>query len=190
VQALLPVYAKDILDVGALGYGMLAASLDLGALSMAILLVALPPIKETGKVLLAAVAMFGVGTIVFGLSRSYPLSLAAYAFIGMADSVSVVMRQTTIQLATPDALRGRVTSVNMLFIGASNQLGAVESGLVAAATTATFAVVSGGIGCLVVLGAVAALMPELRRYRTDREADEAPAAASPSEPVPVADTPG
>ena len=90
-------------------------------------------------------------------------------FIGMSDQVSVVMRQTTIQLATPDALRGRVSSVNMLFIGASNQLGAMESGFVAALTTATFAVVSGGVGCLAVVAAVALGMPELRRHRIGRE---------------------
>jgi hypothetical protein len=85
-------------------------------------------------------------------------------FIGMADQVSVVLRQTTIQLSTPDELRGRVSSVNMLFIGASNQLGAVESGLVAAATNATFAIVSGGIGCIAVVGAVWAKLPGLRTY--------------------------
>jgi hypothetical protein len=87
--------------------------------------------------------------------------------VGAADQVSVVLRSTMIQLATPDALRGRVSSVNFIFIGASNQLGAVESGFVAALTSAPFAVVSGGMGCLVVLAAVAATMPELRRYRTD-----------------------
>jgi MFS family permease len=163
--ALLPVYAKDILHVGPRGYGLLSASLEAGALAMAVSLIFLPPIRQAGRALLITVALFGLGTIVFGLSRSFPLSLAAYMFIGMADQVSVVMRQTTIQLATPDALRGRVSSVSQLFIGASNQLGAVESGLVAAATTATFAVVSGGIGCLAVVAAVAAKMPELRRYR-------------------------
>ena len=101
----------------------------------------------------------------FGFSRAFPLSVAAYMVAGMADQVSVVMRQTTIQLATPDALRGRVSSVNMIAIAASNQLGAVESGFVAALTTATFSVVSGGIGCLVVLAVVALTLPELRRYR-------------------------
>ena len=162
--ALLPVFAKDVLGVGVLGYGLLAASLDIGALSMALALMFLPPIQRTGRALLIAVAGFGVGTIVFGLSRSFPLSLAAYMFVGAADQISVVMRFTTVQMATPDELRGRVSSVNMLFIGASNQLGRVESGFVAAAMGATFAVVSGGVGCLAVLGAVAAKMPELRRY--------------------------
>ncbi|MCC6382581.1 MAG: MFS transporter [Dehalococcoidia bacterium] len=164
-SALLPVYAKDIPHVGARGYGLLAASLDLGAVLMSFGLVFLPPVKRTGRALLIAVACFGLATMLFGVSRSFPLSLAAYMAVGMADQVSVVMRQTTIQLATPDALRGRVSAVNMLFIGASNRLGAVESGFVAAATSATFAVVSGGAGCLAVFGLVAAKMPELRAYR-------------------------
>jgi MFS family permease len=163
--ALLPIYARDILRVGPLGYGMLYASLDFGALLMAVVLLARPPIEHMGRALMLAVLGFGGGTIVFGLSHSFTLSLAAYMFIGMADQVSVVMRQTMIQLATPDALRGRVSSVNMLFIGASNQLGAVESGFVAAATSAVFSVVSGGAACLAVLGLVVLRMPELRRYR-------------------------
>lgn len=170
--ALLPVYAKDILGVGAIGYGLLATSLDIGAFFTSIALVFFPPIRRPGRALIVAVAAFGFGTIVFGLSRNFALSLAAYALIGVADQVSVVTRQTMIQLATPDELRGRVTSVNFLFIGASNQLGAVESGFVAAATSATFAVVSGGIGCLAVLGIVAAKMPELRRYDIRQNASE------------------
>lgn len=167
--ALLPVYARDILGVGSLGYGMLLGAIDGGALVMAVLLVFVRPARRPGRVLIFAVLAFGLSTILFGLSRSFPLSLAACALIGMSDQVSVVMRQTTIQLSTPDALRGRVTSVNMLFIGASNQLGAVESGFVAAVTTATFAVVSGGAGCIAVLGAVAAAMPALWRYRVGDE---------------------
>ncbi len=163
-SALLPIYATDILEVGPRGYGLLTASLELGALVMSLALVFLPPIQRVGRTLLLTVAAFGLGTIVFGLSRNFALSLLAYMAIGMADQVSVVMRHLTIQLSTPDELRGRVSSVNMLFIGASNQLGAVESGLVAAATSATFAVVSGGAGCLAVVAAVAARMPQLRRY--------------------------
>jgi MFS family permease len=163
--ALLPIYAKEILEVGELGYGLLAASLEIGAFAMSIVLVLMPTVKRAGRVLLMAVAVFGVATIVFGFSRSFPLSIAAYMVVGMADQLSVVMRGTAIQLSTPDELRGRVSSVNMIFIGASNQLGAVESGFVAALTSATFAVVSGGVGCLIVLAIVAAKMPELRRYR-------------------------
>ncbi len=171
--ALLPIYAEDILEVGPLGYGILSASLEAGALLMSVALVLLPPIRRVGLTLLVTVAIFGVLTIAFGLSRWFPLSVALYAGIGMADQISVVMRQTTIQLSVPDALRGRVSSVNMLFIGASNQLGAVESGLVAAATNATFAVVTGGAGCLAVVAAVAARMPELRRYTVTASASDA-----------------
>ncbi|MCX7618540.1 MFS transporter [Tepidiforma sp.] len=166
-QALLPIYATDILGVGGVGYGILAASLEAGALLMSVCLIFLPPIRPAGRVLLVTVALFGLGTILFGLSRNFYLSVATYAAIGMADQVSVVLRQTIIQLATPDDLRGRVSSVNMLFIGASNQLGAVESGLVAGLTNATFAVVSGGIGTLAVVAIVAARLPGLRRYRID-----------------------
>jgi MFS family permease len=179
--ALLPVYARDILDVGSLGYGLLLGAIDGGALLMSLALVLIPLPKRPGKVLLFAVAGFGLATIIFGLSRSFALSLAACALIGMSDQVSVVMRQTTIQLSTPDDLRGRVTSVNMLFIGASNRLGAVESGVVASLTNATFAVVSGGVGCLVVLAVVALTMPGLARFRVDRqgqpEREEAPVPA-------------
>jgi MFS family permease len=181
--ALLPIYAKEILEVGPRGYGFLSASLEAGAALMAVALVFLPPVKNTGRALLTTVALFGAGTVVFGLSRSFPLSLATYMFIGMADEVSVVLRQTTIQLSTPDELRGRVSSVNMLFIGASNQLGAMESGFVAALTTATFSVVSGGVGCLAVVGAVASRMPDLRRYRAAPLPAHTPAASTPSTPM-------
>jgi len=165
--ALLPIYATEILHVGPRGYGVLSASLEIGALLTSAVLVWLPPLKSAGRALLLAVGAYGIATIVFGLSRSFPLSILAYMAVGVADQLSVVMRSTMIQLATPDDLRGRVSSVNFIFIGASNQLGAVESGFVAALTSAPFAVVSGGLGCLVVLAVVAATMPELRRYRTD-----------------------
>ena len=157
-----------------------------GAMLMSVVMVLLPPIERSGRTLLLSVAAFGVATMVFGAARWFPLSVLAYMAVGMADQLSVVMRQTTIQLSTPDHLRGRVTAVAQLFIGASNQLGAVESGFVAAATSATFAVVSGGAACLAVVGAVAASMPELRRYtihdvlasgRRDRERGDTPEAA-------------
>jgi len=163
--ALLPVFAEQILAVGPRGYGLLTSSLEIGALATSIALAVLPPIRRSGRALLLAVAGFGAATIVFGLSRSFPLSVAAYMAVGVADQVSVVMRSTIIQLATPDELRGRVSSVSFIFIGASNQLGAVESGFVAALTSAPFAVVSGGVGCLLVLALVAWKLPELGRYR-------------------------
>jgi MFS family permease len=164
--ALLPIYARDILAVGELGYGVLSASLELGALAMSAALIFLPGFRRSGRALLVAVAVYGLATIVFGLSRYFPLSVLAYMVAGMADAVSVVLRGTAIQLSTPDALRGRVSSVNFIFIGASNQLGAAESGFLAAATSATFAVVSGGVGCLLVVALVAWRMPALREHRT------------------------
>ena len=181
-NALLPVYANEILHVGARGYGLLSSSFELGALIASFVLTALPPIRRTGRALLVAVGVYGVATVLFGLSRTFPLSIAAYLLVGMADQVSVVMRGTAIQLSTPDELRGRVSAVNMLFINASNQLGAAESGFLAAATSATFAVVSGGFAALGVLALVAWQLPELRRYRLGaagaRMADTAPARAS------------
>lgn len=163
--ALLPVYAKDILAVGPRGYGMLTSSLEVGALTMAVFLMVRRPIARAGRALLGAVLVFGLATIVFGVSRSFPLSLAAYAICGMADQISVVMRATAVQLETPDALRGRVSAVSMLFIGASNQLGAAKAGFVAAASSPTFAVVSGGFACLLVVAVIAYLVPTLREYR-------------------------
>ncbi len=163
--ALLPIYANDILHVGPRGYGLLTSSLELGALGTSIVLTLRPPIRRAGRALVIAVGVYGVATIVFGLSRWFPLSIAAYVLVGIADQVSVVMRSTAIQLSTPDPLRGRVSAVNMMFINASNQLGAAESGFVAALTSAPFAVVSGGIASLVVLVLVATAWSELRRYR-------------------------
>jgi MFS family permease len=163
--ALLPIFAHDVLNVGAPGFGVLSASLEVGALTTAVVLLFLPPIRRVGFVLLVTVACYGVATIVFGTSTWFPLSIAAYAAAGMADQVSVVLRQTTIQLQTPDHLRGRVSSVGSIFIGASNQLAAVESGFLAAATSAPFAVVSGGIGVLVVVAIVAFTIPALRKYK-------------------------
>ncbi len=167
--ALLPIVAKDILEVGGFGYGLLYSALDIGALGAAIAMVWLPPIRRAGRTLLAAVAVFGLATIVFGLSRNLYLSIGTYMLIGIADQVSVVLRQTAIQLTTPDELRGRVSSVNTLFIGASNQLGGVESGAVAWLTSTTFAIASGGVGCLAVVAAVWAKLPELRDYRIERQ---------------------
>jgi predicted MFS family arabinose efflux permease len=171
--ALLPVFASDILQVGARGYGLLASSLEIGALAMSVVLLVRRPLERAGPALLAAVAVYGVATVGFGLSRSFPLSVVLYMLVGAADQVSVVMRQTAVQLSTPDALRGRVSAVNMLFIHASNQLGAAESGYLAALTSAPFAVVAGGIGCLLVVVWTAWKVPELRRYRIHHGAREA-----------------
>lgn len=186
-KALLPIYAVDILHVGPVGFGVLSGSLEAGALLMSVVLIAAPTVRHAGRALLLSVAAFGFATIFFGLSRSFPLSVAAYMAVGMADQLSVVMRGTTIQLATPDALRGRVSAVNSVFISASNQLGSVESGVVAALTTATFAVVSGGFGCLAVVALIAWRIPELRSYRSDRPVEEI---AQPAPPKPTAGAAG
>lgn len=162
--ALLPVFAHDVLQVGAEGYGLLSGALEVGALIAAAVMLVLPPITRIGPALLITVCVYGVATIVFGASSFFPLSLLAYAVAGMADQVSVVLRQTTVQLQTPDALRGRVSSVASIFIGTSNQLAAVEAGFVAALTSARFAVVTGGLGVLVVAALVAVFVPALRRY--------------------------
>jgi hypothetical protein len=177
--ALLPIYASDILQVGPRGYGLLASALEIGAVLAAIAMLALPPVRRTGLALIWAVVGFAVSTIVFGLSRVYPLSLAAYMVAGMSDYLSVVMRGTAIQLSTPDALRGRVSAVNLIFIGASNQLGAAESGFLAAVTSPTFSVVSGGFGALVVAMLVAWLNPALRHYRA-HDGEMASTATGPS----------
>jgi MFS family permease len=167
-QALLPVYATDILNAGSTGYGILASSMNAGALVASLVLVMVPTVQRAGVALLVSVVGFGIATIVFGLARSFPLALVAYTLVGLSDQVSVVMRQTMVQLATPDRLRGRVTAINALFVGSSNQLGAVRAGFVAAATTPTFSVVSGGVACLGVVALVALLLPEMRSYRIDR----------------------
>jgi MFS family permease len=163
-RALLPVYAVDVLHVDAFGYGLLSASLEAGTLVMALLLLVVPIPRRTGRLLLIAVALFGMATVAFGISTWLPLSIAAYGMVGMADQVSMVMRHTMIQLTTPDVLRGRVTGVSSIFISASNELGALESGLVAAATGAVFAVVSGGLACVLVVALIAWRVPSLRRY--------------------------
>jgi MFS family permease len=175
-RALLPVYAVDVLHADAVGYGILSASLEAGTLVMAVLLMLLAIPRRTGRLLLLAVAGFGLATVVFGVSTALPLSIAAYAVVGMADQISMVMRQTMIQLSTPNALRGRVTGLSSIFISASNELGALESGLVAAAFGAVFAVVTGGLACLVVVGLIAWRVPALRdSIRVERtEHDEVP----------------
>ena len=164
--ALLPIYAKDILQVGPTGLGWLAAATPAGACLMVIAQGHLPPSKNAGARFLWAVAGFGIATVVFGLSTTFWLSMLALAAIGALDNISVVTRQTVVQSYTPDALRGRVSSVNSVFISTSNELGAFESGLVASLTTPVFAVVSGGIATVLLVAAGAKAFPELRRMKS------------------------
>jgi MFS family permease len=164
--ALLPVYAKDILHVGTVEYGFLRSAAAIGGATMALLLTRFPLRRRVGRTLFIAVATFGIGTIVFGLSRNYYLSLAALIVLGAADMISVYVRSNVVPLATPDTMLGRVTAVEMVFIGASNELGAFESGAVAWFIGPVAAVVLGGAATLAVAGLWMKLFPPL--YRVDR----------------------
>ena len=170
--ALLPVYARDILEVGPIGLGLLRSAPAVGALTTAILLSRYPIERHIGVKMFAVVAIFGICTIVFGLSQWFPLSLVALAALGASDAVSVVIRFSLVQIETPDAMRGRVSAINYLFVGSSNTLGEFESGTVAAWLGAVASVVIGGIGSLVVAGLWMLLFPDLRRIDRYEPADD------------------
>jgi MFS family permease len=159
--AILPVYADRILHVGPIGLGWLRAAPSIGAFLTALWIAHRPPMQRPGRELLWAVAGFGAAIVVFGLSKWFWLSFIALLLTGVFDNISVVVRQTMIQLLTPDDLRGRVTGVNQIFIGSSNEIGAMRAGLVAALFGPIAAVVSGGIGTLLVVLVVARAVPAL-----------------------------
>jgi MFS family permease len=161
--ALLPIFARDILQVGASGLGWLRAAPSFGAFATALLQTRLPPWRRPGQVLLLTVAGFGAATVVFGLSRSFVLSMAALAFTGAFDNISVVIRLTLEQVLTPDEMRGRVSAVHYVFIGLSNELGEFESGTTAALFGPLASVVGGGIGTLLVVAAVRKIWPQIAR---------------------------
>jgi MFS family permease len=160
--ALLPVYASDVLHVGPWGLGVLRSAPAVGATAMAVGLAHRPLVRRAGPTMLACVAVFGLATIAFGLSRTFPLSVAALAVLGASDMVSVVVRSTVVQLRTPAAMRGRVSAVNMMFIATSSDLGELESGLTAAWLGAVPAVVLGGVGTVVVVALYAFCFGALR----------------------------
>lgn len=183
--ALLPIYAKDILHVGPVGLGSLSAAHFVGAVAMSVVLAHRPPFKRAGRTLLWSVAGYGVCIIIFGVSHSFWLSMAVLIISGLFDNVSVVVRHVLVQMRTPEQLRGRVSAVNSVFIESSNQLGAFESGVAAVAFErllgtavlgAIGSVVSGGIGTILVVGAVAIWLPDLRKLGRLREVDALPAA--------------
>ena len=161
--ALMPVYAKDILGVGATGLGILRGAPGTGAVIMAMVLAQRPLRRHAGAIMLWCVAGFGACTVVFGLSRNVALSVGALLMLGACDMVSVVVRHTLVQIATPDEMRGRVSAVNMVFIGASNEVGQFESGVTAAWLGAVPAVVAGGVGTILIVALWSRLFPELRR---------------------------
>jgi MFS family permease len=166
--ALLPVYARDILHVGPAGLGWLQAADSFGAVCMALILAHRPPFARAGRALLLAVAVFGLSTVVFGLSTSFALSFCMLFVLGACDNISVVIRSTLVLVRTPDHMRGRVGALNSLFIGTSNQLGGFESGLAAQLFGPVAAVAAGGVGTLLVVLLVAWHWPEMRRLTTLR----------------------
>ncbi len=167
---LLPIYAEDILNVGATGFGWLRAAPAVGAFCMAAAMIYLPPMQRAGRNLLLTVAAFGVATIIFGISKNFWLSFAMLFLTGAFDNVSMIIRQTLQQLLTPDNMRGRVSAVSSVFVGASNELGGFESGAVAQAFGPVVSVVSGGIGTLIVVGVTALISPRLRAFGALHEA--------------------
>jgi len=161
--ALLPVVATDVLQVGPEGFGWLRAAPSIGAITMAFITAHIRPWRHAGRTLLTAFAGFGVAIIVFGLSQNFWLSFAMLVATGVCDNINVVIRQTLVQFITPDPMRGRVSSVNYIFIGSSNELGAFESGVAAELIGTVPAIIAGGAGALLVVGAVAYYSPPLRK---------------------------
>jgi len=164
--ALLPIYATDILHVGAQGLGIMRAAPSIGAIIMAFIIAHLPPMKNAGRTLLLAVTGFGIATIAFGLSTTFWLSVSMLVLLGGLDNISVVIRATLMLTYAPNEMRGRVSSVNNIFIATSNEMGAFESGLTAALFGPVLSVVGGGIGTILVVLSVARIWPEMRRLKT------------------------
>ncbi len=163
-NTLLPFLARDVLHVGAIQYGWLSASPSIGSLLAAIFLSQQVKIRRQGPVMLWAVSVFGLATVLFGLSRNLFLTMFALALIGGSDSISTIIRNTVRQLVTPDEMRGRMTSINQIFFSGGPQLGEIESGIAAQAFGAPAAIVIGGVGCLAAAGWIAWRWPPLRRY--------------------------
>ena len=161
--ALMPMFARDILHAEAWSLGLLRSAPALGATAMAVWLAYRPLVRRAGLWMLVSVAIFGAATVAFGYSRSLPLSIAMLVVLGASDMISVVVRQHAVQLATPDSMRGRVGAVNQVFVGASNELGEFESGLMAEWIGPVRAVVVGGLGTLLVVALWSGLFPSLRK---------------------------
>ena len=172
VTALLPIYARDILAVGPIGLGLLRSAPAAGALVTALVVSRIPVERHIGHKMFAVVAIYGMATIVFGLSTWFPLSLMALAVLGASDAVSVVIRFSLVQIETPDAMRGRVSAINYFFVGSSNTLGEFESGTVAAWLGAVPSVLIGGFGSLLIAGLWMVIFPALRRVDRFEPADK------------------
>jgi MFS family permease len=166
-NTLMPIFARDVLNVGALEYGWLSAAQSIGAMAAALIISQVSELRRQGAVFLGSVVVFGLSTIAFGMSRTVAMAMAGLILIGASDSVSTIIRNTIRQLQTPDFIRGRMTSVNQIFFMGGPQLGEMEAGNVAQLTSAPFAVVTGGIGCLVAVALIARRWPKIRRYNGD-----------------------
>jgi MFS family permease len=166
-NTLMPIIAVDVLHVGAVAYGWLSAAQAIGAMIAALIISQMREIRRQGAVFLSAVVVFGFATIIFGSARIFIMAMAALIIIGAADTVSTIIRNTIRQLATPDYIRGRMTSVNQIFFQGGPQLGEVEAGLTAQFFGAPFAVISGGIGCILAVIWIASRWPQIRRYNGD-----------------------
>jgi len=163
VVALLPIFSTQVFHMGAIGLGWMRAMPALGSIAMGMIIALRPPIERGGRTILITVTVFGVATIVFALSTSFALALTALFILGAADNISVVIRQTVLQLLTPDSMRGRVTAVSVIFIGSSNELGEFESGVTASLLGLVPSVVFGGVMTLVTVAVVSVIWPELSR---------------------------
>jgi MFS family permease len=166
-NTLLPFVARDILHVGAIQYGWLSASQSIGGVVADFILSQRAKIRRQGTLLLSAVTLFGIATILFGLSRSFWFTMLALVGVGAADAVSTILRNTIRQLQTPDYIRGRMTSVNQIFFMGGPQLGEIEAGMVAQAFGTPIAIISGGIGCIVAMAMIALRWPQLQKYNGD-----------------------
>ncbi len=166
-NTLMPIFARDVLRVGAVEYGWLSAAQSIGAMVAALIVSQMEEIRRQGVVFLSAVIMFGLATIGFGLARTVPLAMAALILIGASDSVSTIIRNTIRQLQTPDYIRGRMVSVNQIFFMGGPQLGEIEAGLAAQFFGAPIAVISGGVGCILAINWIARRWPSLRSYNGD-----------------------
>jgi MFS family permease len=171
-NTLMPIIAVDILKVGAVEYGWLSAAQAIGAVAAALVISQVSQIRRQGPLFLASVAAFGLATIFFGFTRSFGLAMLALVLIGAADAISTIIRNTIRQLRTPDYIRGRMTSINQIFFTGGPQLGEVEAGAVAQFFGAPFAIVSGGIGCLIAVGVIARRWPHLRTYEGSEPASQ------------------
>jgi MFS family permease len=184
---MLPVFASDILHVGPVGLGVLRTAPSAGAMLAMLIATRVPPKRSAGPIFLGCVAAFGVSMIAFGLSTSFLVSVVALFVSGLTDGVSIVIRSVILRVESPEAMRGRIASVNWVFIGASNELGAFESGVAATVFGVVPSVVGGGLVTLGVVAAVGIFLPQLRRLDLARRLVEGPGAVGPT-PEPLIET--